>query len=174
MKKKIFIICQILLYYNLACNTDNNKARSNLPDTHSPVDSSKNIVNKRAGLSNKLDISIVVIRMRDKKELAEGYYITLADFLLKNTDESKSEEVGYALFEYLQKNKSNNNSFRQYLSKKEKTYRDSIMEKLVQIMCIDLGEENYLYESFVNDFELFKNSISAKKTFKACMDNQVE
>ena len=41
-------------------------------------------------------------------------------------------------------------------------------------MCIDLGEENYLYENFVNDFELFKNNISAKKAFKACMDNQVE
>lgn len=179
MKKKIFAICQILLCYNVACNTDSNKVSSNLSDTmivsstHS-VDSNKNIINKKAELSDKLDISIVVSRMHDKKELSEGDYITLYDFLLKNTDESKSEEVGYTLFEYLRKNKSKNNSFLQHLSKKEKAFKDTIMKELIQIMCIDLGEENYLYENFVNDFELFKNSISAKKAFKACMDNQVE
>lgn len=180
MKKKIFVILQILLCYNIACNTDSNKVRSNLSDTmivsstHSSVDSNQNIIAKKAELSDKLDISIVVSRMRDKKELAEEDYIALDDFLLRNTDESKSEEVGYTLFEYLRKNKSKNNSFLQHLSKKEKAFKDAIMKELIQIMCIDLGEENYLYENFLNDFELFKNSVSAKKAFKACMDNQVE
>lgn len=180
MKKKIFVISQILLCFNVACNTDSNKERSNLsdtmivPSTHSSVDSNQNIIQNEAELSGKFDISDVVSRMRGKKELSEGDYITLDDFLLKNTDEAKSEEVGYVLFEHLRKNKSKNNSFLQHLSKKEKVFRDTILKELIQIMCIDLGEENYLYENFVNDFELFKNSISAKKAFKACMENQVE
>jgi hypothetical protein len=113
-------------------------------------------------------------KMKNKKGLIDSDYVSIHNFLITNNDESKSEEMGYTLFEYLKKSKANNLSFSTYLIKRGKKYQEDLLERLVKVMCIDIGEENYSYENFIKDFGLFKNSVAAKKALKDCMGNDVK
>lgn len=135
-------------------------------------DTNKRIISKQA--SPIIDIATVTNKMQKQEKLTEGDYKCICDFLINNNDESKSEEAGYVLFEYLRGNQLRNSAFASYLNKKDVSYRERVFNNLIQIMCIDLGEENYSYDAFVKDFSLFRNNVSAKKIFDQCMSNQVE
>ena len=176
MKKNAIIY--LIPFFTISCNFISKKQDKEI-DTSSTVkmeiiDTGSIIDAKNLGNKDSSDFSIVLSRMNNQKELIDADYNTIIDFLLTNNNESNSEEVGYAIFEYLKKNKYGNVGFALQLNKKEKSLKDTLLSRLVQIMCIDLGEEDYTYEVFINDFELFKNSASAKKAFKDCMRNQVE
>lgn len=80
--------------------------------------------------------------------------------------------MGYILFEYLKNKPLNNRAFLSYLSSKDDSQKEKFLILLIQIMCIDIGEENYSYDTFVKDFDMFSNSSSAKKAFNECMSNQ--
>jgi len=97
---------------------------------------------------------------------------SICNFLINNNNESKSEELGYILFEYLRNKPNNNRTFLSYLSQKDSSQKDMLLTSLIQIMCIDIGEENYTFDAFVKDFNIFKDSHSAKKAFYNCMGNQ--
>jgi len=110
--------------------------------------------------------------MQKNNKLTKYDYDCICDFLSNNSDESKSEELGYILFEYLKNKPLNNSAFLSYLSKKGTSQKEKFLTALIQIMCIDIGEENYSYGTFVKDFDIFNNSSSAKKAFNECMGNQ--
>ena len=120
------------------------------------------------------DISMVLNKMKKKVQLNDVDFDVMGNFLSQNRDESRSEEAGYYLFEYLEGNKSANETYISFLNKKGKPYKEKILEKLVRIMCIDLGEANYTYEKLKNNFSLFKESNSAQKAFETCLNNRVE
>ena len=119
-----------------------------------------------------VDISEVSVKVQKHKELTKSDYDSICDFLSNNNDESKSEEMGYVLFEYLKNKPLNNRAFLSYLSRKENSQKEKFLTALIQIMCIDIGEENYSYDIFIKDFDMFSNSSSAKKAFNECMSNQ--
>ena len=119
-----------------------------------------------------VDISGVSVKMQKNNKLTTLDYDCICDFLSNNSDESKSEEPGYILFEYLKNKPLNNSAFLSYLSKKGTSQKEKLLTALIQIMCIDIGEENYSYGAFVKDFDMFSNSTSAKKAFNECMSNQ--
>lgn len=119
-----------------------------------------------------VDISKVSVKMQTNSKLTTTDYDCICDFLLNNNDEAKSEELGYILFEYLKNKPLNNRDFLSYLSKKETSQKDMFLISLIQIMCIDIGEENYSYDTFIKDFYMFSNSSSTKKAFNDCMSNQ--
>jgi hypothetical protein len=112
-----------------------------------------------------VDTSEVSVKMQKNNKLTTSDYNCICDFLLNNNDESKSEELGYILFEYLRNKPLNNSAFLSYLSKKETTQKEKFLTALIQIMCIDIGEEDYSYGTFIKDFNMFSNSPSAKKSF---------
>lgn len=129
--------------------------------------------NRDTSISVITSISDVVEKMQAKNHLSVTDFAIVDTFLLENTDESASEEVGYALFEYLKADSVNNQAFKSYLSQKRNSYRALILRHLIEIMCIDLGEENYHYNKFLKDFPLFENDSSAKQIFENCTSNQV-
>jgi hypothetical protein len=116
------------------------------------------------------DISNVSKKMQKQEKLTSPDYDCICGFLFNNSDESKSEEIGYQLFEYLKNNQLNNTAFLSYLNGKDT--KEKVIKSLIQIMCIDIGEEKYTYDTFIKDFEMFSNSISAKNAFNECMRNQ--
>lgn len=120
------------------------------------------------------NISSIIEKMKRKNQLFEKDYYIISEFLLNNKDESLAEEVGYALFAYLKGSRSRNSEFLSALSKKGSAYGDSVLVSLVEIMCIDLGEDKYTYEHAIEDFSLFKNNEAVRRAFKSCMDNKVE
>jgi hypothetical protein len=166
MKDKKILYCIFALIPSIvSCNVKNeNKVVSIdyvLQDTNS--------INQQSHL-NILDVSK---KMQEQNKLAEIDYDCICDFLFNNSDESISEEIGYQLFEYLQSKTLHNTAFISYLNVKESTLRESVLVALIQAMCIDIGEENYSYDTFIKDFDMFRNSAAAKKTFEECMNNQV-
>jgi hypothetical protein len=111
-------------------------------------------------------------KLRDKVSLDSSAYEELVSFLNTNNDESQSEEVGYLLYQFFKGNEEYNQSFERFLSKKQNSMRDSILSALIQIMCLDLGEDNYTYQRLIKDFPVFKNSEVVKSEFENCVDSE--
>lgn len=119
-----------------------------------------------------VDITRISSNMQNNNILTTTELDSICNFLINNNNESKSEELGYILFEYLRNKPNNNRTFLSYLSQKDSSQKDMLLTSLIQIMCIDIGEENYTFDAFVKDFNIFKDSHSAKKAFYNCMGNQ--
>lgn len=164
--KKLILIVLILFIVSCSGKNESKVVSTNVIQTQTQKD--KKPVFKQP----KSDISNVSEKMQKHEKLINADYDCICDFLFNNNDEAKSEEIGYQLFEYLKGKSSNNSAFMSYLNEKESTLKEKVLTALIQIMCIDIGEENYSYDIFVKDFPLFKNSVSARKTFNECMSNQ--
>lgn len=180
MKINICVMCFGLLLSTSCQNEDNSKQATKALDTV-PVQNKEVMQpdNKNENVSEKKGTATAGIlsienKMRDKKKLGEADYIGIDNFLKNNADESSSEEFGYTLFEYLKKNKSNNISFLNFIIRKKREDQNIFLHKLIKVMCIDIGEENYSYENFIKDFELFNNNESAKKSLKDCTGNDIQ
>lgn len=119
-----------------------------------------------------VDIWEVSEKMSKQEKLKEADYDCICNFLLKEESVEGGEGIGYRLFEYLKNKPLNNRAFVSYLSRKEDSQKEKFLTALIQIMCIDIGEENYSYDTFIKDFNMFSNSSSAKKAFNECMSNQ--
>ena len=116
----------------------------------------------------------VLQKMSFKARLSDVEYALICNFLLENKDEEKSEEVGYVLFEYLKANRVSNQTFKFYLLQKDSVYRTTVTRNLVDIMCLDLGEEYHTYSKLIEDFPLFENDLQAQAAFNRCMTNLAE
>lgn len=167
-KATFSIICLIL--FIVSCNGKKNDKN---PDFSSKL-LENNLIEKQDSITNRLPFTIFDIseKIKNQKDLTDSDFTIICDFLIINKDESQSEEIGYCLFEYLKGNITNNNQFASFLNKKNKAFISSIHTSLIQIMCIDIGEENYNYDNFIKDFHMFNKSVPAKKTFEECMNNQ--
>jgi hypothetical protein len=155
-----------LIFFIVSCNSKNETkvASSRFVEN----ETNKELIDKQPSS----DILKVSIKMQKQEKLTKSDYDCICNYLLNDNDESESEGIGYSLFEYLKGNYSNNNNFISYLNEKEVSYKEKVQSALVEIMCIDIGYENYSYDAFIKNFGVFKNSDSAKKTFKECMSNQ--
>jgi len=111
-------------------------------------------------------------KLRNKVSLDSIDYEGLVSFLNSNNDESQSEEVGYLLYQFLNGNEQYNRSFKNFLSTKKASIRDSILVSLIQILCLDLGEDNYTYQRLIKDFPIFRGNDVSKSEFKNCMDSE--
>jgi hypothetical protein len=153
-------------------NKVNKSISSKLSDTTSiTYERNLSYSDKKNTKIEMFDISTVLEKMRIQKELLHTDYESINNFVLLNIDESKSEEFGYTFYEYFRKNKRNNKSFIDFLNKQEKNYQETLLLGLINIMCLDLGEENYNYNRLIKDFEFFKNSKSVKNALNDCIGN---
>ena len=113
--------------------------------------------------------------MYKQEKLTETDYTILCN-ILPNADASLAESIGGLLFRYLKNKQIHNTSFLSYLDKKEVLYKEKILYEMVFIMCLDIQDEKYLnekysYDMFITDFDMFKNSVSAKEAFDRCTGN---
>lgn len=122
--------------------------------------------------STKVNIPVFLNKLKKKTILIDKDYQDISVFLLKNKNESMSEEVGYLLFNFFKGNKVANNEYLSFLKKKDKAFKEHILSDLIQIMCIDLEDEKYTYKKLINDFGIFRGSVAAQRSFKQCIDNQ--
>lgn len=176
MNKRILIYCiSFLLFHIVSC--ENKNKNKYVPVNSKPIkiesipikiDDEEKVTNSKS----IMDISEISSKMQKQEKLTEVDYAYICNFLFNNNDESISEEIGYRLFEHLQKKQLNNDSFASYLDSKEISFKEKVLDELIKIMCIDIGEENYTYDTFIKDFDLFKQSASSKKAFNECMNNQ--
>lgn len=167
-RRVFYVIFALILV--VSCNGNNSKKVVSTDFVKKQNTNVKTVAIKQS--PRAVDISAVSVKMQKYKELTKSDYDCICDFLLNNNDESKSEEMGYILFEYLKNKPLNNRTFLSYLSRKENSQKEKFLTALIQIMCIDIGEENYSYDTFIKDFNMFSNSSSAKKAFNECMSNQ--
>ena len=172
------ILINILLLLVMSCENSN----KNQPSSSAAVSASDQ-AGKDSGVKSTVtqkvfpkstNITMVVSKMENHVQLNDVDYNIINGFLSGNKDESTSEGVGYTLFEYLKGNKPANEGYDSFLNKKGSAYKEKILEKLIQIMCVDLGDEKYTYEKLTSDFSLFKESNAAQKALKTGMDNKVE
>ena len=125
-------------------------------------------------LSTKNGKLVFKNKLKKKTKLIEKDYQDISNFLIKNKNESMSEEVGYLLFEFFKENEVANKEYLTFLSKKDRTYKEHVLSELIQMMCVDLEDDGYTYKKLINDFSMFKGSIAAQQSFIKCVDNQVK
>lgn len=185
MQKSIAL--SVLLFIVLSCNNNNNPPvdAGTSMDTTLNQDTAKHTEqatkeavadsgSTKKNFPKSKDVWMVEEKMKYKAILNEVDYDMIGKFLTQNKDESLSEGVGYSLFEYLNGNASANEGYASYLNKKENAHKEKILEKLIRIMCIDLGEDNYTQDKLIHDFPLFKESKAAEAALKTCMANRIE
>jgi len=172
MNKKVFVYgIFALIIFAVSCNSKNRNSKV------VSTDFVQNSTERRKDtVSQQLHPNIweVSEKMEKQEKLTEADYDCICDFLFKDESVEGGEGIGYQLFEYLRGNTLNNSAFIFYLNGKESTLKEKVLTALIRTMCIDIGEENYSYDTFVKDFDMFSNSTSAKKAFNECIENQVE
>lgn len=132
-------------------------------------DKTKNINND----SDDSAIDNLLKKIKGRESLNSEEYAIISKYALENNDEAASEEIGYLLFQYFRNDKKKNDEFILFLGKEPKAYQIELLNKLVELMCIDFGEEKYTYERLVIDFQFFDKQVTTKAVFNACMENQV-
>ena len=175
MNKTTFVFYMFFsVFFVVSCGGGNEseliKTDSTQVEINNKIDNEEETIDE--GLSPEMLNTIT--KMKKQEELTEVDYDCICDFLFNNYDESLSEGIGYRLFEYLRGNQPNNNDFISYLSSKETSYKEKVLNELIKIMSIDIELEEYSYETLIKDFDMFKNSVSAKKAFERCMENWLE
>ena len=148
-----------LMFFVISCNSKNKIVANNF-------------IQKEIDTINDEPLPLifsVMGKMRKQEKLTNSDYACICNFLLNNTDEGDMESIGYDLFKCLKKNQLYNSSFLSYLNKKRSSYKEKVLYKLVISLGVDLKIENYSYDAFIEDFEMFKNSVSAKKCFEEGM-----
>ena len=166
MCKNIMYAIIALSISSFSTNTQNIKS-----DTGDSFNNQRNNISvKQSGSPNCENIRLLLLnKLKRKIELTDKNYQSISRFLLKNKNEAMSEEIGYLLFKVLKRDSKTNNNYLSFLTKKGNKYKELILSNLIQIMCIDLGESEYTYRKLINDFVIFKGSMSAEKTFNSCV-----
>ena len=123
---------------------------------------------------NKEDSALLhaMNKMEKNEILNDNDYKIICTSIFREFD--FSEGFGYIIFSYLQNNHSNNEAFAKYLFKQTSSFKDSVLSNLVLYLCIDLEINDYSYDSFIQDFPLFKDNVLSKQKFENCMNNRVD
>jgi len=185
--QKSIVVC-VLLFIVLSCNNSNNNPPADagtVADTTLKQDTVKHAeqITKDPGSdSNSVkksfpeskDIFMVEEKMKNKAALNDVDYGIIGKFLTQNKDESISEGIGSSLYDYFQRNASANDGYVAFLNKKDNAYREKVLGKFIDMMCIDLGEDKYTYDKLLSDFPLFKGSNAAEKALKTCIANHLD
>lgn len=130
------VLIFILLLPIISCKKSNNQLDY-------PVLSDTSYIQNDIIRENKtkfVSIDKTLIKLEQKEDLSTTDYQIICEFLINNNNESKSEEIGYLLFDYLQKNEKRNQEFSFFLSRHDSRFKENILCNLIQIMCIDLGD----------------------------------
>ncbi|OQP59757.1 hypothetical protein A3860_36370 [Niastella vici] len=182
------IVTSVLLFIVLSCNNSNNNPPADAgtaTDTtlkHDTAKHAEQVTANPGSDSNSIkksfpeskDIFMVEEKMKNKAVLNDVDYAIIGKFLTQNKDESLWEGVGMTLYEYLPGNRSANEGIDAYLNKKGNTYKEKVLGKLIETMCIDLGEDKYTYDKLISDFPLFKGSNAAQKALNTCIANHLD
>jgi hypothetical protein len=161
------ILTFILALQMLTSCTNKQEAKSSVPKTVNKIieiDTNKQSLIKT---SNK-NIAVVLDKMKNKKKLTDFDYQIICEFLQNNNDEALAEEVGYTFYEFFKMNMSENSKFKNYIN--ELSNKNEILITLVQIMCLDLGEDNYNSKNLQKDYPIFNREYEALKSFEQCMN----
>jgi hypothetical protein len=134
-RRLIYVIIALILV--VSCNGNNSKKVVSTDFIEKEKPNIETAINQQS--PRAVDISEVSVKMQKNSKLTTSDYDCICDFLLNNNDESKSEELGYILFEYLKNKPLNNSAFLSYLSKKETSQKEKFLTALIQIMCIDIA-----------------------------------
>lgn len=164
----------ILFTFLIACNTSSNQdvKVDDEKEIASVNDSNEYMPGEKVNNPDKKDsMAVLIEKVKVKNELVDSDYELIGNFLNTNVDESKSEEFGYQLYEYFKGNQSHNLSLVNYLKNKDDNFKNDFLSKLIQLMCIDIGDDNYSYDKLIKDFIVFKDNAHVKKTFEECTGN---
>lgn len=183
------ILMSVVLLLVISCNNSNNNNNhpvdstdqgQTVKDTSVPVKSdtlAASQTTKDTGTTKKYfpkskNIDMVMDKMNSHAVLDDVDYNIIYQYALYNKDESTSEGVGGSLFDYFKGNQPANEAYYSFLNKKGSAYREKILPKLIELMCIDIADQSYTtYEKLVSDFSLFKESKAAEKELKTCNAN---
>jgi hypothetical protein len=182
------IVISVLLFIVLSCKNSNKNSPAEAGTvtdttlTHDTLRHAEQIIKDPGSDSNSTkksfpeskDIFMVEEKMKNKAILNDVDYGIIGKFLTQLKDESLSEGVGLSLFEYLQGNGSANEGYVSYLNKKSNAYKEKVLGKLIEIMCIDLGEDKYTNDKLISDFSVFKGSNAAQAALNTCIANHVD
>ena len=162
MKNSLIFIGIILAIYSCA-NKQEIKHNESKKINIGEVDTSK----KGSAMQNNSAFIKVLNKMRKKGSLNESDFALVGIFLITNNDESLSEEAGYTFYNFFKKNEQENLKFKTYLNKTK--IKLEILNALVEIMCLDLGEDSYTGKKLETDFLMFKNEKETLKLFESCI-----
>ena len=118
-----------------------------------------------------LSIEEITKKMSRQDRLNDEDFLIMEKYLMYAKDETFAEEVGYDMFNYLKKNEQHNEQFLNYLKKGGRSRGDSIVQRMLQIMWIEIGEEYEEFDKFAHDFPLFLKNGVAKDSFNKLLDN---
>jgi hypothetical protein len=164
-----YIFCLILLIGLSSCNQNNKSNFSNGTIIHDTI-----LDEKSANKVDSISLDDLVKLLENKKVMTETDFKSLF-FHLKSNDESISESLGYLIFEYYYKDKSNNTELKKYLNKLDIKQQNKSFEILINVMCLEISLNNYTnFESFIKDFPVIPSNESNKKIFNECLSNRVD
>ena len=166
MKTLILIyLCTLFSFYS--CSNEQGVEEKKYDTNNNKIDTSKTILEPQ----NDIDIFSVLGKMGQKQGLIKNDYLLLSKYFLDNnsSDESLSEGIGNTLYEYFKKNETENSRFKDYLNKSKNKLQ--VLDALVEIMCVDLGDDNYNTKQLQDDFPIFKGEAKALKSFEQCIAN---
>lgn len=140
-------------------------------ELHEPLKAPIIDTSKRATQNSKtISIHSVLDKLKKKETLSDKDFSAILIFLSTNNDEALSEEAGYTFYEYFKKNNKANLEFKKYLENSKD--KGATLKSLIQIMCLDLGEDNYNSKKLQSDYPMFKGETEALTSFEECIGNE--
>ena len=178
---KNILLCSIVL---LSCN-DSKKAkdltieREKKHRLSDEIKSKQDFIKQDEFLVNYKALShndqlLLEKKIESKKQLTDKDYGNLSFIINNLNSEADSENLGYLLFEYFEKNDSDNSKYLSLLNKLNSSDRDKIFSATVKMMCIDFQDNNYSLEKLQKNFVMFNGNSKAIKSFQECMENKVD
>lgn len=162
------------IFICITCKFSNKDKKAETPKNINHNIDNSNLQNPQKIVLTNDKIKKIENKITNNKMLTRLDFILLDSFIKNNNDESKFEELGYILFNYLNKNKKNNLLFLSYLKIYDNKYQEEFVHSLIKLMCIDIGDANYTYQKFITDFELFKDYVITEKSIFDCLSNNIQ
>lgn len=101
------------------------------------------------------------------------YYALYSSYSINYSDESMNENISLYTYEMFTEDKNKSNILLGYIKKLPKSVEDKITVSIVNMMCLDLGDNQYTFDKFLVDFEKLAQNLKARETAKNCIDNYV-
>lgn len=173
MKNKIIIVLVSILI--ISCNKGKNEKAKIIGETHQKSGSIDTIASTSIGSDeDSKEVNLLFEKVSNKKSLNTKEYNSLSAYILKNNDESISENIGYLLFQYFQNDNKLSKEFVAFLKTKTDNDKERLLSAMIQLMCIDLSEENYTYEKLITDFKFYDQEVEIKKVFDECINISIK
>lgn len=162
----VFLFGLIFLF---SCEKVADKNKDILQQNYNQIDSLLIDENKEMSLLDSLFYKLNNEIILNKNEVDSLFFFISHDMF----DEAQAESIGIHMYENLRPKRLNYQIMSNCLAELSFSERELLLKIFIQLMCIDIGEDKYVFDEFINDYPLFKGSKSAKEAFLNCIDNQV-